>query len=177
MEKAKIISKRRRRAPEAPEPKQEQLCPVCLDTFAVDILDHFPCAHKVCNTCYPKLPACPLCRTTKDGLTGAEAEARRATELDTHVRLEIYERREDHQDDHQDDQNDAEGPFGRSMMVRVVGSIPHSLQSQLPDLIASALNGSGLLGERRSTGRNQVAAVAAAAANGRFQFFRPPPGM
>lgn len=36
----------------------------------------FPCTHKVCNVCFPKLDVCPICRTGKDGSTGIDRQRR-----------------------------------------------------------------------------------------------------
>lgn len=38
-------------------------CIICFEE--TDQFIFFDCSHKVCNTCYPKLKRCPLCRENK----------------------------------------------------------------------------------------------------------------
>lgn len=47
-------------------------CPVCLEDFAPDGLDAFPCAHKACKLCYMRCDTCPLCRMDKRGVSDEE---------------------------------------------------------------------------------------------------------
>tara|TARA_B100000900_G_C20454428_1_gene664544 strand:+ start:357 stop:827 length:471 start_codon:yes stop_codon:yes gene_type:complete len=39
-------------------------CPVCLDSFNLNVFNSLPCSHKICKNCFPRLriPICPLCR-------------------------------------------------------------------------------------------------------------------
>ena len=53
-------------------------CPVCLEDFAPDGLDAFPCAHKTCKLCYLRCATCPLCRVDKQGVSDQERRDVRA---------------------------------------------------------------------------------------------------
>jgi len=60
-------------------------CPVCYhdpkdEESPCSKFDAFPCTHKVCNMCFPRLSECPICRTSKDGTPGIVRQEREERE-------------------------------------------------------------------------------------------------
>ena len=60
-------------------------CPVCYydpndKESPCSKFEVFPCTHKVCDQCFPKLSECPICRTAKDGTPGSVRQEREERE-------------------------------------------------------------------------------------------------
>ena len=64
-------NKRRATSKAAAEPEAVS-CPVCLEDFAPDGTDAFPCTHKTCKLCFLRCENCPLCRMGKNGMSDQE---------------------------------------------------------------------------------------------------------
>ena len=57
-------------------------CPVCLEEMKptsgrrvskpARIVSYFPCGHCTCNACFSRVTVCPMCRTSKNGISGQE---------------------------------------------------------------------------------------------------------
>jgi len=58
-------------------------CPVCFDEVARTgsrrgrQSSHFPCGHICCQRCFDRVDVCPLCRTSKDGISAREQREQR----------------------------------------------------------------------------------------------------
>lgn len=66
-------------------------CPVCYydpkDKEApCSKFEVFPCTHKVCDKCFPRLSECPICRTSKDGTPGRVRQEREEHEREEAAR-------------------------------------------------------------------------------------------
>ena len=60
-------------------------CPVCYydpneKESPCGKFEAFPCTHKVCDECFPRLSECPICRTAKDGTPGIVRQEREERE-------------------------------------------------------------------------------------------------
>ena len=58
-------------------------CPICFEELSRTgsrhglKSSHFPCGHLCCQRCFDRVDVCPLCRTSKDGISGQEQRERR----------------------------------------------------------------------------------------------------
>lgn len=62
-------------------------CPVCFEDMKPTsgrrvlsrpskVANYFPCGHCTCNTCFNRVSICPICRTSKSGISGQEQRER-----------------------------------------------------------------------------------------------------
>ena len=65
-------SKKRSPPPRAEGDEDETACCVCFDEATEQRKCYFPCAHWVCDTCYPRCSVCPVCRMDRSGVSGQE---------------------------------------------------------------------------------------------------------
>ena len=138
------ICKRRRKQEAVDEPEE---CPVCYNTPSVDAsctkFVTFPCAHKTCDACFPRLSECPLCRTAKDGTPGAarqqreEADRATARAQPSNVEVVLF------------DGGTGDHPFSAQTTRFQVSNVPNDLLGVLPELLEYSLNSN----QRRQGGR------------------------
>ena len=124
------------------EQEQEQEgCPICLDENPVS-KSAFPCGHTTCSKCFidPRLKACPLCRTTRDGTSGQTQRERRERDQgrsQQEIRVFTFVGGSGH-------------PFDVSTMTVTTGPFGASLAEALRSSVVSSIDSTRRLGARPS---------------------------
>jgi hypothetical protein len=142
------IRKRKTRAAakrdeEADDPSE---CPVCYydpneKESPCTKFEAFPCTHKVCDACFPKLSECPICRTAKDGTPGSvrqEREERERADARTRqapVEMVVFFRG----GGGVGDGPEAPHPFSAETTGFRVAGLPPGLMRVLPELLSEGL--------------------------------------